>query len=159
MVHVDRTQYQPNTTRHSKRRTGGKKCPRWISCITLTLAQFKPLLWRVAGLELAVFRDTSGTAHVVDAYCPHMGASLSVGGQVKGNCIECPFHGWRFRGDDGKCVHVPYTDAKYSTWILSVAYHMSPLFEKIVLTVKNSENSGYLQLESGSTGKCSDFRW
>ena len=37
--------------------------------------------------------------------------------QVKGNCLECPFHGWRFNGDDGKCTHIPYTDAKSKYYI------------------------------------------
>ena len=63
-----------------------------------------------AGLNLAVFRDEHGVAHALDAYCPHMGANLGAGGRVKGNCLECPFHAWRFRGDDGKCTHIPYTD-------------------------------------------------
>lgn len=63
-----------------------------------------------AGLNLAVFRDERGVAHALDAYCPHMGANLGAGGRVKGNCLECPFHAWRFRGDDGKCTHIPYTD-------------------------------------------------
>ena len=33
---------------------------------------------------------------------------LLVGGTVKGDCIECPFHQWQFRGEDGECTHVPY---------------------------------------------------
>lgn len=45
---------------------------------------------------------------MVDAYCPHLGADLAAGGRVVGSCIECPFHGWRFRGEDGKCTHIPY---------------------------------------------------
>lgn len=65
------------------------------------------------GKNLAVFRGEDGTAHVLDAYCPHMGANLAVGGVVKKNCLECPFHGWQFRGHDGKCVHVPYCDEKH----------------------------------------------
>ncbi|GAB1610547.1 cholesterol 7-desaturase-like [Argonauta hians] len=64
----------------------------------------------VLGLNLALFRDEKGNAHALNAYCPHLGANLAVGGRVFGNCLECPFHGWRFRGDDGKCVHIPYTD-------------------------------------------------
>ncbi|WAR31570.1 NVD-like protein [Mya arenaria] len=62
------------------------------------------------GIQLAVFRDEKGNVHAVDAYCPHMGANLGVGGRVSGDCIECPFHGWKFRGDDGKCTHIPYSD-------------------------------------------------
>ncbi|ELT88255.1 hypothetical protein CAPTEDRAFT_218200 [Capitella teleta] len=64
--------------------------------------------------NLAVFRSEKGTAHVLDAYCPHLGANLAIGGQVKGDCLECPFHGWQFRGDDGKCVKVPYIEDKNS---------------------------------------------
>lgn len=64
------------------------------------------------GLQLAVFRGEDGRAHIIDAYCPHMGASLAVGGQVKGDCLECPFHGWLFSGETGKCTHIPYIEGK-----------------------------------------------
>ncbi|CAG2103233.1 unnamed protein product, partial [Medioppia subpectinata] len=45
-------------------------------------------------------------------YCPHLGANLGVGGHVVtesesgDDCIQCPFHGWRF-GGDGQCKHIP----------------------------------------------------
>jgi len=45
----------------------------------------------------------------MDAYCPHLGANLGVGGLVRGDCIECPFHLWKFRGIDGECVNIPYS--------------------------------------------------
>lgn len=61
-----------------------------------------------AGLNLAVFRDEAEQAHAIDAYCPHMGANLAAGGVVEGDCLTCPFHGWRFRGSDGKCTKIPY---------------------------------------------------
>nr|XP_046231822.1 cholesterol 7-desaturase nvd [Scatophagus argus] len=64
----------------------------------------------ILGEQVAVFRGQNGKAYVVDAYCPHLGASLAVGGQVVGNCIECPFHGWQFQGNDGKCVKIPYSE-------------------------------------------------
>ena len=54
-----------------------------------------------------MFRDTNGHVHALDAFCPHLGANLAVGGKVKGSCLECPFHAWRFNGDDGKCVNIP----------------------------------------------------
>ena len=31
-----------------------------------------------------------------------------MGGHVRGNCIECPFHGWQFDGETGKCTKIPY---------------------------------------------------
>lgn len=64
----------------------------------------------ILGKQLAVFRGEDNRAYVLDAYCPHLGANLGCGGQVRGNCLECPFHGWTFRGDDGKCVRVPYSE-------------------------------------------------
>ena len=57
--------------------------------------------------ELVIFRGESGEAHVLDAYCPHLGAHLGVGGRVEGDAIRCPFHGWRFAGS-GECVEIPY---------------------------------------------------
>nr|XP_018667711.1 uncharacterized protein LOC100177386 isoform X2 [Ciona intestinalis]XP_026690558.1 uncharacterized protein LOC100177386 isoform X2 [Ciona intestinalis] len=72
------------------------------------------------GEHFAVFRSKSGKASILDAYCPHMGGNLAVGGIVKNDCLECPFHGWRFDGD-GKCVAIPYSEkiptfAKTKSW-------------------------------------------
>jgi len=64
------------------------------------------------GENFAVFRSTtSSKVFVFDAYCPHMGANLGLGGLVKGDCIECPFHQWSFSGVDGSCVNIPYSDS------------------------------------------------
>ncbi|KAK6194771.1 hypothetical protein SNE40_000333 [Patella caerulea] len=73
------------------------------------------------GLNLAVFRDEKGEVHALDAYCPHMGANFAAGGRVIDDGIECPFHAWRFRGEDGKCTHIPYCQkipeiAKVKSW-------------------------------------------
>jgi phenylpropionate dioxygenase-like ring-hydroxylating dioxygenase large terminal subunit len=58
--------------------------------------------------ELVLYRGTDGTPHLLDAHCPHMGAHLGVGGQVEDGCLRCPFHGWKFDGESGRCVDVPY---------------------------------------------------
>lgn len=73
------------------------------------------------GEHFAVFRGDSGQVHVLDAYCPHMGANLAIGGRVQGDCLDCPFHGWQFDGVDGKCVNIPYAKkvpefAKTRSW-------------------------------------------
>ncbi|CAG9790622.1 unnamed protein product [Diatraea saccharalis] len=58
------------------------------------------------GQNLCLYRGDDNIPRCVDAYCPHLGANLAVGGAVIGNCIECPFHKWKF-GEDGACVSVP----------------------------------------------------
>ncbi|XP_077488706.1 cholesterol 7-desaturase nvd-like [Amblyomma americanum] len=83
----------------------------WIPVIEsseLGVDEVKPL--HVFGEDLVAFRTEDGVAHVMDAYCPHLGAHLGVMGRVVGNCIECPFHGWRFQADTGGCAHVPYAN-------------------------------------------------
>ena len=45
---------------------------------------------------------------MVDAHCAHLGAILTAGGRVIGDCIECPFHEWRFEGEGGTCTRIPY---------------------------------------------------
>lgn len=76
---------------------------------SLVLTSFPKSVF-LPGEQVAVFRGTEGKAYVVDAYCPHLGANLAVGGRVVGQSIECPFHGWQFRGEDGKCVRIPYAE-------------------------------------------------
>jgi len=72
----------------------------------LEAGEVKRVHW--LGRELVVFRGEDGAAHVLDAYCPHLGAHLGVGGRVEGDSLRCPFHAWRFDGATGRCVEVPY---------------------------------------------------
>jgi len=51
--------------------------------------------------RVAVYRGSDGKAQVVSAYCPHIGADLSLG-CVAGNSLRCAFHHWEF-GRDGRC--------------------------------------------------------
>eukprot|EP00002_Diphylleia_rotans_P000322 TRINITY_DN10168_c0_g1_i1.p1 TRINITY_DN10168_c0_g1~~TRINITY_DN10168_c0_g1_i1.p1 ORF type:complete len:488 (+),score=60.96 TRINITY_DN10168_c0_g1_i1:377-1840(+) len=60
------------------------------------------------GQHLALFRTAAGVVHAVEAYCPHLGANLAVGGWVEGDSLVCPFHQWKFSGADGRCVEIPY---------------------------------------------------
>lgn len=58
------------------------------------------------GNDYAVFRGQDLRVRCVDAHCIHLGANLAVGGKVVNNCLECPFHEWRFDGE-GKCTYIP----------------------------------------------------
>lgn len=60
-----------------------------------------------AGREIVLFRGTSGRAVAMDAYCPHLGAHMGRGGKVKGNALECPFHGFQF-DEAGRCIANAY---------------------------------------------------
>ena len=45
---------------------------------------------RYLNRDLVVWRGEDGAAHVMDAYCPHLGAHLGYGGRVQGCEIVCP---------------------------------------------------------------------
>jgi len=66
-----------------------------------------------------VWRGESGKSYAADAYCPHLGAHLGVGGKVSGECIKCPFHGWSFHGEDGKLTNIPYSESGTDIFVIS----------------------------------------
>ena len=63
---------------------------------------------KINGKKHVLFKTGDGKISVVDAVCPHRGANLCKG-RVKGNNIQCPYHGWEF-DSDGKLVKVPSTN-------------------------------------------------
>lgn len=63
-------------------------------------------------LELALFRNENGELGCVVDQCTHRGAALSKG-KVKGDCIQCPFHGLEF-DTTGRCAFIP-ANGKAST--------------------------------------------
>ncbi len=67
-----------------------------------------PMKLNFFGRKFVAFRDGEGNPVVLDAVCPHMGASLAVGSTVDEGGVRCPFHRWRF-GADGKCNDIPYS--------------------------------------------------
>ncbi len=60
------------------------------------------------GTRVIVYRDATGRAVVQSAFCPHLGADLSVGQVVEGQ-IRCAYHHWRF-DCAGRCVDIPAGD-------------------------------------------------
>lgn len=65
----------------------------------------KPRRVTLLGQDFVLFRGTEGQVIALSDLCVHRGASLS-GGEVDGNCIRCPYHGWRFQAD-GACNEIP----------------------------------------------------
>ena len=83
------------------------------------LTHHEPLALRYFDRELVLYRGESGAVHMFDAFCPHLGAHLGVGGTVQGDSIQCPFHGWRF-DETGRNCEIPYADgptrARIAKW-------------------------------------------
>lgn len=64
---------------------------------------------RLVGRDLVLWRDERGDAHVMDAYCPHLGANLALGGRVEGCNLVCPYHWWEWDGE-GRNARIPYSE-------------------------------------------------
>jgi phenylpropionate dioxygenase-like ring-hydroxylating dioxygenase large terminal subunit len=65
----------------------------------------QPLKVQMLGLSFVLWRDEQGRARCVHNTCTHRGGSLG-DGKVVGNCIQCPYHGWKFNGE-GACERIP----------------------------------------------------
>ena len=79
----------------------------------------KPHGINIFGTRLVIFQGEDQQLRVLDAWCPHMGADLSIG-KIQGNSVVCKFHGWSW-GGDGVCNNIPYANrippkARIRTW-------------------------------------------
>ena len=79
----------------------------YVACESseLTFGAKRPLKAMMLGHNFALWRDTNGEVKCVSDTCSHRGGALG-DGRVRGDCIECPYHGWTFNGD-GSCVRLP----------------------------------------------------
>ena len=59
----------------------------------------------VMGEQFTLYRGEAGAAHVVGFRCAHRNTQLSPG-WVRGDAVQCFYHGWTFDGD-GRCVARP----------------------------------------------------
>jgi len=94
-------------SRHAFRGPGAK----WVKLDTGTvpdlaqLPEATPTKMRAAINDLVVVR-MGGTVHAMHAVCAHAGGPLAEGKVVDG-CVECPWHGSRFRLTDGTARRGP----------------------------------------------------
>lgn len=64
-----------------------------------------PMGVTVLGERLVAFRDTQGRVGLLQEFCRHRGASLTLG-RVEGCGIRCIYHGWKFAAD-GTVMETP----------------------------------------------------
>ena len=77
----------------------------WYAAFRSDQLADQPAKVRMLGQNFVLFRDSAGKAHCLANVCVHRGGSLA-GGKVKGDCVECPYHGWQFDGS-GACTRIP----------------------------------------------------
>jgi nitrite reductase/ring-hydroxylating ferredoxin subunit len=77
----------------------------WPVALSAALGD-KPIAVRLSDLNLALYRDDSGTARSVLDRCPHRRMPLSLGRITDDGLIQCGYHGWSFDGT-GSCQRIP----------------------------------------------------
>jgi phenylpropionate dioxygenase-like ring-hydroxylating dioxygenase large terminal subunit len=70
----------------------------------------EPVRRRMLGQDFVLWRDSHGVAHCAANVCIHRGGSLA-GGKIRGDHIQCPYHGWEFDGA-GQCQRIPSLGSK-----------------------------------------------
>jgi phthalate 4,5-dioxygenase oxygenase subunit len=86
-----------------------------------------PLRVRLLGENLIGFRVTSGKVGLIQANCPHRGASLFFGRNEEDG-LRCVYHGWKF-DCTGACVDMP-SEPEESTFKLRVRARAYPCVER-----------------------------
>ncbi|MBW4618729.1 MAG: aromatic ring-hydroxylating dioxygenase subunit alpha [Cyanosarcina radialis HA8281-LM2] len=77
----------------------------WYACEFSHAVTHQPkqiVLWQQT---IVLYRNTTGQVVALKDRCPHRGAALSLG-KVEGDCLRCPYHGWKFQSD-GTCNEIP----------------------------------------------------
>ena len=80
----------------------------WYPTVVSDELTDEPEFVQILGQDLVVFRDSSGAAHCLSNVCVHRGGSLAHG-KIKGDCVQCSYHGWQFDGT-GQCTRIPTMD-------------------------------------------------
>jgi phenylpropionate dioxygenase-like ring-hydroxylating dioxygenase large terminal subunit len=69
----------------------------------------RPVAATLLNENLVAYRTQAGEARVLQSRCSHRGANLAKG-EVHGDRIACPYHGWQYNGETGRCEEVPSLD-------------------------------------------------
>lgn len=87
-------------------RTAGIDLDCWYVVARSSEVDAPPVGVQLWDRAIALYRDSKGRICAIEDRCPHRQVKLSRG-CVRGDRIECTYHGWQFN-PDGKCANVPY---------------------------------------------------
>ena len=77
----------------------------WYPVLAAWRLRRRPKAIRIMGQDIVLFRD-AGKVFALRNRCPHRGARLSQGRPLyPGSAtLSCPYHGWTYSGETGRCV-------------------------------------------------------
>ncbi len=118
----------------------------------------KPLGVDLFGTRVVAYRDPAGKPVAQRAWCPHLGADLSVGAIVEGQ-LCCAYHHWRFDAA-GRCAHIPTGDrippgARIAAWPVAEAWGLVWAFngeEPLFPPLRHPRHRGDLATETRQRG-------
>jgi nitrite reductase/ring-hydroxylating ferredoxin subunit len=67
----------------------------------------RPVAIKSGDTDLALFRDDQGCVRALLDQCAHRRAPLSLGTVTVAGHVQCPYHGWRYEGAEGRCTAIP----------------------------------------------------
>ena len=77
----------------------------WYPALAAWRLGRRPRAVKLLGEEIVLYRD-GGRVHALSDRCAHRGARLSMGKCLYpgSGTISCPYHGWTYNGETGRCV-------------------------------------------------------
>jgi renierapurpurin 18,18'-hydroxylase len=97
------------TTQYSDIRQLAINPNHWYVVARSTEVKTQPLSLTLWNQPIVLYRNDKGAVHALEDRCPHRQVKLSHG-CVKGDLLECSYHGWQFKSS-GECAVVPYLAA------------------------------------------------
>lgn len=78
----------------------------YVGCSTSELGN-GPIERTIMDRPVVFYRSEAGDVLAMHALCPHRAYPLAMRSKVCGDALQCAYHGMRFDGRTGACVHVP----------------------------------------------------
>ncbi|WP_206956715.1 aromatic ring-hydroxylating dioxygenase subunit alpha [Trinickia acidisoli] len=118
----------------------------YVAAWSRELSGGPPLQRTLLGESIVLFRDSQGQGVALANQCPHRFAPLS-GGKVRGDAIECPYHGLRF-DRTGRCVHNPHGDGRIPSGARVASYPLAERYGAVWIWMGEPERAQIAALPS-----------
>jgi phenylpropionate dioxygenase-like ring-hydroxylating dioxygenase large terminal subunit len=112
------------------------------------------------GEPVLLGRMKDGALFALRDICPHRGVPLSAGRIMAEGSIECPYHGWRFKGD-GQCSKIPSLTGEETLDIEKIKVRSYPVREQdgLIWVYMAAKPGGAPKSEPPRAGSSHPMRW